>query len=96
MLMRIMGTQPAAAQDDHRAIARPAMFSISMDFLRQAATAAAAAAFFPPALAAEPAARQFEALARLPEAGKLSVAFSRRIFAVPFFAPSSHAPIRKT
>jgi hypothetical protein len=96
MLMRIMGMQPALAQDDHRAIARPAMFSIGMHFLRQAATVAAAAAFFPPAPAAEPAARQFEALARLPEAGKLSVAFSRRILAVPFSAPSSQAPIWKT
>ena len=74
--MRIMGTQPALAEDDHRAIARPVMFSIGMHFLRQAATVAAAAALFPPALAAEPAARQFEALSRLPEAGQLSVALS--------------------
>ncbi len=41
-----------------------------MHFLRQVATvAAAAAAFLAPALAAEPADQQFEALSRLPEAG---------------------------
>jgi hypothetical protein len=45
------------------------MFSIDMHFLRQVATAAAAAAFLAPALAAEPADRQFEALCRLPDAG---------------------------
>ena len=42
--------------------------SFDMFFLRQVFTAAAAAAFFAPALAVEPADRQFEALARLPEA----------------------------
>lgn len=56
--------------------ARPATFSIGMHFLRQASTAAAAAALFSQVLAAEPAARQFEALARMPEAGQLSVALS--------------------
>ena len=39
-----------------------------MFFLRQVISAAAAAAFFVPAFAVEPADRQFEALARLPEA----------------------------
>ncbi len=39
-----------------------------MFFLRQVISAAVAAAFFAPALAVEPAERQFEALARLPEA----------------------------
>jgi hypothetical protein len=74
MLMRIMGMQPALAQDDHRAIARPAMFSMGMHFLRQAAAAAAAAALLSRALAAEPGARQFEALARLPGAGLKAMA----------------------
>ena len=40
-----------------------------MYFLKQVSTVAAAAAFFAPVLAAEPAELQFEALARLPEAG---------------------------
>lgn len=40
-----------------------------MFFLRQVFTAAAAAAFLSSALAVEPADRQFEALARMPEAG---------------------------
>jgi len=43
-------------------------------FLKQVISAAAAAAFFSPALAVEPADRQFEALARLPEAGLLAMA----------------------
>ncbi len=42
--------------------------SFDMFFLRQVISAAAAAAFFTQALAVEPADRQFEALARLPEA----------------------------
>lgn len=40
-----------------------------MNFLRKVMTAALAAAFFAPAQAAEPADRQFEALAKLPPAG---------------------------
>jgi hypothetical protein len=40
-----------------------------MHFLKQVFTVAVAAAFFAPAFAAEPAELQFEALARLPEAG---------------------------
>lgn len=74
MLMRIMGTQPAFAPDEQQAFARPAIFSIGMHFLRQAATAAVAAALLSQALAADPAARQFEARAGLPEAGVKAMA----------------------
>ncbi len=72
--MRIMGRRPALAHDERHAFARMATLSIGMHFLRQAFMAVAVAAFFAQALAAEPAARQFEALARLPEAGLKAMA----------------------
>ena len=64
-----MGKSPARAQNAGRASPSWQRSSIDMSFLRQVFTAAAAAAFFSSAQAAEPADRQFEALARLPEAG---------------------------
>jgi len=64
-----MGKSPARAQNAGRASPSWQHSSIDMFFLRQVFTAAAAAAFFSSAQAAEPADRQFEALARLPEAG---------------------------
>ena len=64
-----MGKAPARAQNGGRASPSWQRSSIDMFFLRQVFTAAAAAAFLSSALAVEPADRQFEALARLPEAG---------------------------
>ena len=61
-----MGSLPASAQDGD-------LVCTDLDFrmflFRQLGTALAAAAVFVPALAAEPAARQFEALAAMPPAG---------------------------
>ena len=52
----------------HSACALMAAFLIKMIILRQVIAAAVTAAFFAPVLAAEPAERQFEVLAQLPEA----------------------------
>lgn len=63
-----MGKRPFAVQYGTRALPSWQRFSFDMPILRQVFTVAAAAAFFTQALAAEPAATQFEALAHLPEA----------------------------
>jgi hypothetical protein len=68
LLIFIMGKRPLAAQYGTRALPSWQRFSFDMPILRQVFTAAAAAAFFTQALATEPAERQFETLARLPEA----------------------------
>ena len=68
LLIFIMGKRPLAVQYGTRALPSWPRFSFDMPILRQVFTAAAVAAFFTQALAAEPAERQFEALARLPEA----------------------------
>ena len=66
--MRIMGSWRLAA--DNRASASPfwRRRNFAMFFLRQVFAAAVAAVFFGQGLAAETAERQFEALARLPDA----------------------------
>ena len=68
-LMRIMGFKTKRCRHGVVAFALMAAFMIEMIFLRQVIAVTAAVAFFAPVQAAEPADRQFDALAQLPPAG---------------------------